>query len=262
MPIKISSSANEKIKGVLRLRRKPTIDSSIMLIDGCREIQRALDARVMVKTVFYCPDFLTDSKLFQSLEKEAEEVYETTAEVFEKIAFGDRQEGIVMIGQANHLKLEDLDVSHQACFLVVDNVEKPGNLGAILRTADGAGVKAVLFCDQLTSVYNSNVIRASVGTVFSVPVVQCSSVSAAEFLRLHQFKIGAAIPDADVIYYDCDFSGRVALVVGREDLGVSDFWKSRADIQYKIPMRGQGDSLNVSCATAVIVYEILKQKSC
>lgn len=261
MPLKITSLVNSKIKDVLALRRKPCRDGRGVIIDGCREIRRALDGQGEIRTVFYCPDCLEDYELFHRLCGLTTEVFETTPEVFAKISFGDRQEGLVVIADIRERQLDDLELGPSACVLVVENVEKPGNLGAILRTCDGVGVDAVLFCDQQTGIYNPNVVRSSLGTVFTLPVVRCEPHEAAEFLKTRGFSIGAAVPQAAAVYHRCDFRGRVAVVVGREDSGVSPFWKSEANLQFQIPMRGRADSLNVSCATAVILYEMLRQRS-
>jgi TrmH family RNA methyltransferase len=259
MPVKITSLTNTKIKDLVRRRREPDRGRNEVVIDGCREIRLAVDSGVRVKSVFYCADYLEDRQLLASLEKLGPDIFETSAGVFEKISFGDRREGLVVAGEARACSLEDLTLKDPACVLIIENVEKPGNLGAMLRTCDGVGAAAVLLCDQRTYIYNPNVVRSSLGAVFSLPVIPCEAGDALRFLKDRGFRIGAAVPGAREVYHQCDFSARAAVVLGREDSGVSAFWKEAADFQFQIPMRGRVDSLNVSCAAAVVLYEIARQ---
>ena len=145
--------------------------------------------------------------------------------------------------------------------VVVEGIEKPGNLGAVLRTCDGAGVDGLFVCDAALDIYNPNVVRSSIGTIFSVPVIQDSSGEILSFLKKNNLKICIASPQAKTLYTDVNFNIPLAVVVGSEQKGLSDFWKSRADVQAKIPMHGKADSLNVSATTAIFIYEALRQRN-
>jgi TrmH family RNA methyltransferase len=157
--------------------------------------------------------------------------------------------------------LDDLKLSEVSLVVIAESVEKPGNLGAILRTADAAHVNAVLICDPRVDMWNPNVVRASRGAVFNVPVVESDNVSALEWLRSQKIRILAATPSAEVMYSDVNMLEPIAIAVGTEDAGLTDFWMSNADIKVKIPMLGKVNSLNVSVSTALIVYEAVRQRS-
>jgi TrmH family RNA methyltransferase len=181
--------------------------------------------------------------------------------VFEKMSYRERPDGWLAVFPIPSMALEELKTSETPLLIVAESIEKPGNLGAILRTADAAGVDAVLVCDPRVDVWNPNVVRSSRGTVFSVPTIECDNQSAFDWLKTHQIQILAATPSAQVSYTDVDLHRPVALAVGTEDRGLSDFWMSRADRQIQIPMHGQVNSLNVSVSTALLVYEAIRQRS-
>ena len=189
------------------------------------------------------------------------ESVEVSAKVLEKLAYGERHEGIIAVIKTPLLSLKDLKLSKEPLVVVLESLEKPGNLGAVLRTCDGVGVEAVLVCDPKTDVYNPNVIRSSTGTIFSIPVVCGSSSEISSFLKSKKIKICASTPAATKSYTQADFKGAWALVLGSESEGLSDFWLKLADLTVKIPMNGLADSLNVSISAAVILYEALRQRS-
>jgi TrmH family RNA methyltransferase len=180
--------------------------------------------------------------------------------VFEKMSYRDNPDGWLAVFSIPHASLDDLKLSEMPLVIVAESVEKPGNLGAILRTADAAQVDALLVCDPRVDVWNPNVVRASRGAVFNVPVVECENSSALEWLKMRKMRILAATPSADNIYSDVDMRQPIAIVVGTEDKGLSDFWVSKADVKIKIPMLGKVNSLNVSVSTALIVYEAVRQR--
>jgi TrmH family RNA methyltransferase len=183
-----------------------------------------------------------------------------SGKVMERLAYGDRHEGMVVLAKTPVLTLKDLRLSAQPLVVVLESLEKPGNLGAVLRTCDGAGVEAVLVCDPKTDVYNPNVIRSSTGVIFSIPVVCASPLEILSFLESRRIKICASTPIAQKLYSQVNFKGAWAVILGSETIGLSDFWLRRADLKIKIPMNGKADSLNVSISAAIILYEALRQR--
>jgi TrmH family RNA methyltransferase len=181
--------------------------------------------------------------------------------VFEKVSYRENPDGWLAVFPTPSKSLSDIKLSTVPFLIVAESIEKPGNLGAILRTADAAGVDAILVCDPHTDIYNPNVVRASRGTLFTIPTVELSNMDAFNFLQDNRISIIAATPQAEAEYTQQDLSGPVAVTVGTEDKGLSDFWLQRADLKVKIPMAGKVNSLNVSIATAVIVYEAKRQRS-
>jgi TrmH family RNA methyltransferase len=180
--------------------------------------------------------------------------------VFEKMSYRENPDGWLGIFPIPHTTFDDLKIDKTPLVVVAESIEKPGNLGAILRTADAAGVDALLLCDPRVDAWNPNVVRACRGTVFSLPVVECNNASALEWLKRRKIRVLAASPSAEAMYSDVDMSQPTAIAVGTEDEGLTDFWMSNADVKVKIPMMGRVNSLNVSVSTALIVYEALRQR--
>jgi len=260
---KITSLSNPRVKHVVGLRnRKPRTESGLTLVEGQREIARALEAGVTFKEFYICCEWVDHSetliKQFASLKVP---VYETTEAVFSKLSYGDRGEGVLAVCAPQPLSFKDFPSKARSLFVIVESVEKPGNLGAILRTCDGAGVDGVIICDGKTDIYNPNVIRASLGTVFSVKVVVSSNEEAMAFLRSKDIAVCATLPRAKTVYTKAKLTGALAVVVGSEQSGLTDFWVEHADCKVNIPMRGQADSLNVSASTAILLYETIRQRS-
>ena len=182
-------------------------------------------------------------------------------DVFQKISFGDRREGGVAVCQPRACRLKELEQKECGLFVVVENVEKPGNLGAVLRICDGAGVDALLVSDEQSDIFSPNCIRASTGTVFTVPVVQARRDAVLSFLRQRGALLVAATPLADKVYSQVNLLSALAIVAGSERDGLSDFWLNNSDARVKIPMAGTADSLNVAVSVAVIVYEAVRQRA-
>jgi TrmH family RNA methyltransferase len=180
--------------------------------------------------------------------------------VFEKLSYRDRPDGLLAIAPQLRRALGDLDLGAAPLLVVAEAIEKPGNLGTILRSADAAGVDAVIVCDRCTDVNNPNVVRASIGTLFSVPVAEATSAEAFEALRARGIQIVAATPHAERLYSDVDMTRGTAIVVGAEQYGLSDTWMRQADAAVQIPMLGQADSLNVAAATTILLYEAARQR--
>ena len=267
--LKITSLQNPKIKQVVKLRDKRERDQTqSFLIEGYRELSRAVKGGIPLVSLFYSPDHFLGSNenaLIQEIREQGVETFEVNKGVFEKISYRDRPDGLLAVASQTHLTLQDLDYKmsneHPPFFLVAEAIEKPGNLGSILRSSDAAGVDALLVCDRCTDIYNPNVVRASVGTLFTVPVLEVSSEEAIEWLKNHQINIVATSPDAKETFTQADLSGPVAVAMGTEQLGLSDKWMEASDLQVSIPMHGIADSLNVAAATTLLLYEVLRQRS-
>lgn len=253
------------MKHIVKLRRRPHRDAaSLMLIEGFREIQRALYNAHPLTDLFFCPALFqgtNEPSLIERCRLSGANLLECTEAVFRKMAYRDRPEGLLALAPKIGTALEDVCLSPTALVLVAESIEKPGNLGTILRTADGAGADAVIVCDQRTDICNPNVVRASIGTLFCVPVVQASNEDAENWLRRAGLHICSTTPHATQLYTQADFRKGTAIVLGTEQYGLSPFWLERAGTQVRIPMRGQADSLNVAAAATILLYEAVRQRA-
>lgn len=260
----ITSRQNQRIKSAAKLRQRRARDEQgRTLVDGLREIQRALDAGIQPVEAFVCSQLLEGpdaQRTLENLTAAASEVFPVTPEVFEKIAFGDRAEGIVAVISTPQTAVEDLRLPESPLVAVIEGVEKPGNLGAVLRSADATGVNALVVADGRTDLFNPATIRASLGTVFSVPVCCATSVKCREWLRTLDIPVFAATPEGAVDYTQVDLSHGAAMVLGSEATGLSDVWTADDIEAVRLPMRGIADSLNVSAAAAVLFYEARRQR--
>lgn len=264
MAIPISSLQNERVKQVVKLRDRGTRDETgLMLIEGYRETKRALDNDARPAAFFFCrPLFLgtnEDALLARAAEAGAD-LFDCTEPVFRKISYRDRPDGLLAVAPAVRRTLDDLHLPPDPLLLVMEQVEKPGNLGTMLRSADAAGVHAVIVCDRCTDVFNPNAVRASIGTIFTVPVVEAASGEAIDWLRARGIRILAATPSADRLHTECDLVRGVAIAVGSEQYGLTGRWMEGADERVRIPMLGQCDSLNVAAAATILVYEAVRQR--
>ena len=261
---RITSTANPRLKAAVRLRGRRERDrEGVTLIDGVRENLRALAGGAVIREVFVLPELLVEPEakaLLERLREEAVPIVELGPEAFEKLAYGDRLDGVVAVAETPLRTLETLALPSEPLIAVIEGVEKPGNLGAILRTADGAGVNAVIVADSATDLFNPNIIRASIGTVFAVPVCVASSGEVLGWLQERGIAIIAARVDASVDYAAADYSGAVAIALGSEARGLSDAWGELARESVHVPMRGVADSLNVSATAAVLFYEALRRR--
>jgi len=256
---KITSFQNPFVKKVQALREaRERRESGLTIIDGAREITRALKAKIVLEKIFYVHGQHVD--LLKQISAQKVDLVEVNDKVMDKLAYGERHEGILAIAKTPVMTLKDLRLTAHPLVVVLESLEKPGNLGAILRTCDGVGVEAVLVCDPKTDVYNPNVIRSSTGVIFSIPIVCTSQQEIFSFLKSKKIKICASSPAAQKLYTQADFRGAWGIVMGSEDKGLSDAWLALADLTIKIPMNGIADSLNVSISTAIILYEALRQR--
>ncbi len=263
-PKQLSSSKNPDIKRVVQLRdRKHRDRAGLTIVEGAREIAAAASSSVDIKELYICRELFKDGNSGALAKRISSHVplREVTKEVFAKIAYGERMEGILAICAIPRRDLKELMLSAEPLLVIIEHVEKPGNLGAILRTCDGVGVDGVIVCDKGTDLYNPNVIRSSLGIIFSVPVVTASNESALEFLRQKNIEAYATFPQADLLYAEADFRKSSAIVLGSEERGLSNFWKNNSSLQIKIPMKGKSDSLNVATTAAVVLYEALRQRT-
>jgi TrmH family RNA methyltransferase len=261
----IDSPANPRIRAAAALReRRDRERSGLTLVDGGREARRAVEAGIEVEVAFVCPELLTSPDAGAAVEAlrrrgDGDAIVEVSERAFEKLAYGDRSDGVVLVVRPATRGLADLDLGPAPLIVVTEDVEKPGNLGAILRSADGAGADAVLAVGG-TDVFNPNVIRASVGTVFSVPIAAAPAADTMAWLRQRGIRIVAARTDAQRLYADADLTGPLAIALGSERVGLSAEWH-RADVEgVRLPMAGVADSLNVSVAAAVLLYEAWRQR--
>jgi TrmH family RNA methyltransferase len=261
----ISSLQNPRVKNVVKLRQRSHRDElDLMLIEGYREIRRAADNNHPIDELFFCRELFQGSnedQLIEDCEASGAQIYECLENVFRKMAYRDRPEGLLAVSPQVTGKLADLVLPDNPLLVIAEAIEKPGNLGTILRSADATGVNAVIVCDRCTDINNPNVVRASIGTIFSLPVVEAKSDEVLTWLKDNNVTIVAATPHTDTPYTDADLTGPVAITVGTEQLGLSEEWMQKADKQVAIPMLGQSDSLNVASATTILLYEAVRQRS-
>ena len=252
----ITSKSNPKIKNVVKLQKSSERrEQNRIIIEGRREIERAVACGFIVDTLFICNDILKES-----FNIAANYVEEVTLEVFEKIAYREGSDGLLAVAIPKYADLKSFKPKKNPLIIVLETVEKPGNLGAIMRTADAAGVDAVIIADPRTDLYNPNAIRASIGTIFSVPLFACSSEECINWLRENNIKIYCTYLKASIDYLEADFRQGSAIVMGTEATGISDIWVDAADQNLIIPMNGIADSLNVSVTTAIVVFEAIRQR--
>ena len=256
----ITSLQNQRIKNIVKLgsareRRK----QNLFIIEGSRELSLAVTGGYNIRNLFVCDEFLNrkGEVLISQIDIHAEKV---SVDVFNKMAYRDESDGIIAVSESKQLSINAVRFSANPFVIVLEAVEKPGNLGAILRTAEAAGVDAVIVCDPKTDIFNPNTIRSSIGSVFTQQVVACTSEEALQWLKQAGICIFAAELAALEWYHETDFTLPSAIVMGTEADGLSGFWLRNADHRIKIPMQGHVDSLNVSVSTAVITFEAMRQR--
>src|SRR5476651_370326 len=263
MPVeKISSLQNPRIKELVRLRdRRPRDETGVFLVEGYREVRRALEKRVALHELYFSPDwFLGENEpaLLAQAQAAGAGLFELSKEAFAKVAYRERPDGLLAVAPQWKRALGDLALTASPLLLVVEAIEKPGNLGTILRSADAAGCDAVIVCDPVTDIFNPNVVRASTGVLFSVPVVVAESAAVRAWLRAKKIRAVVTTPAAEKIYSDADLRGPLAVVMGSEQYGLSEFWLKESDAQVRIPMAGQADSLNVAMAAVITLFEAVR----
>jgi TrmH family RNA methyltransferase len=252
---KITSLQNERVKNLVRLQKSAERKArNLILIEGWREIKQAIGKDFQIEA-FY----LNEDKIGE-LDTLSGKVFLLSSNVFEKVAYRENTEGIIAVAKPKFYSFETLNLRENPMLIVLESVEKPGNLGAVLRTAEAAAVDAVIICDPLTDIFNPNVIRSSLGCVFSVPVVACKNQNAIHYLKRKNIRILAAELNASKRYDLIDLTQPAAIVLGTEASGLTDEWVRVADERIIIPMLGKHDSLNVSVSAAILVFEALRQR--
>jgi TrmH family RNA methyltransferase len=265
----IDSPSNPRIKAAIRLRERRERDATgLTLVDGGREALRAIEAGAVVEVAFICPPLISSEEAKRVAEKLDQsfgpfgaemETITVSARAFGRLAYGDRADGVVLVVRAPGTSLEGLELPGEPLLVVTEDVEKPGNVGAILRSADAAGADAVIAIGG-TDLFNPNVIRASVGTVFSMPVAAAPADETATWLRERRVRIVASRVDAEQLHVEANLRGGVAIVLGSEATGLSEAWRAPDVETIRLPMAGKADSLNVSAAAAVLLYEAWRQR--
>ena len=261
----LTSLQNPRIKQIVKWRdRRDRDKDQVVLIEGYRALTRALAAGFPINEVYFCPELYQGSnegKLLAALERQGARLTQVVPDAFVKITYRDRPEGLLGIGPQRHLKLEQLpETANPAFYLVAEQIEKPGNLGTMLRSCDAAGTDALILCDKRTDLWNPNVVRASTGVLFSMPIPEASSQETFDWLKKRGVAIVAATPHTEKMYTDVDLTQPVAIAVGAEEFGLSPLWMDNADIKVRLPMMGAADSLNVATATTILLYEVLRQR--
>ena len=262
----ISSLQNPRIKQLVKLReRKHREREGVMLLDELRIVRRALEAGVHLNEAYVCGEMLNrhddDGALRTLLARHTVPLIDVAPHVMEKAAYRQNPEGVIAVAVPPARGLTDLDLPEDPLVLVLENVEKPGNLGAVVRTASGAGVDAVLACGVGADPWNPNCLRASTGAVFTVATIAASREEIIAWLRERGLALVATTPDTDTLHTDLDLTGPTAVLMGAEDRGLSAELLAAGDRRCRIPMMGAADSLNVSVAAAILVYEALRQRS-
>jgi TrmH family RNA methyltransferase len=261
---KITSLQNPRVKQLVKLRdRRPRDEAGVFLVEGYREIRRALEKSVALTELYFSPEwFLGENEpaLIEQAQVAGAQVFELTKETFAKVAYRERPDGLLAVAPQWRRTLEELALPADPFLLVVEAIEKPGNLGTILRSADAAGCDAVIVCDPVTDIFNPNVVRASTGVLFSVPLVVTESAQVQAWLKARKIRTIATTPAAETLYTAANLRGPLAVVMGSEQYGLSEFWLKNADLPVRIPMAGQADSLNVAMATIIALFEAVRQR--
>lgn len=269
----VTSAQNPKIKELLALQEKSRLrrEKNLFVVEGKRELGHCMDAGHLVRTLFTCPEICQEQDIEEISEKLLVQgplpgqcepsLIEIPAALYEKVAYRGSTEGLIAETVIRPFGLQDLRVGENPLIVVLESVEKPGNLGAVLRSADSAGADAVIVCDPLTDLYNPNLIRASIGAVFSVPTVTAGSQETIDWLKARNIRILTAQLQDSGLYYDTDMTTGTAIVMGTESTGLTDIWRKNADRHIRIPMLGKLDSLNVSVSAAILLYEAVRQRN-
>ncbi|HHN47351.1 MAG TPA: RNA methyltransferase [Bacteroidales bacterium] len=264
MPVleKISSFQNPRVKDIVKMHRsKVRREKGLMLVEGLREVLLAIDAGFETEFLMVCPALFQEEYLLPAQNLITEQTcFEVSKGIFAKMAYREKSDGILAVMRTSANKLEEIKLSTNPLLIVLESVEKPGNLGAILRTADAANADAVLVCDPLTDVFNPNVIRSSLGCVFTRQLATCTSEQALDWLRKNEIEPLATSLSGTKHHYQCNLKKPLAFILGTEADGLSNFWLSNVKLHVKIPMHGTIDSLNVSVSTAILLYEALRQR--
>ena len=256
----ITSLQNPRVKEIVALSQKSSERrrQGCFVVEGVREVERCVESGFNPRSLFLCEGQELSYALADIIPSDI--LFKVSKAVYSKMAYREGTEGLIAVFQSRHIKLEDLQLGANPLIIVLESVEKPGNLGAVLRTADAAKADAVVICDPLTDIYNPNVIRSSLGAVFTVPCVACASEECIRFLKKRSVQILTAQLQDSVLYYDTDMCVPTAIIMGTESTGLTNQWRAAADRHIRIPMLGSLDSLNVSVSTAILTFEAIRQR--
>ena len=260
----ITSAQNPLIKNVLLLTEKPRErkEQNLIVIEGSREIRLAASSGFVITTLFFCPEIGDPSQLSELSDPATPgtEMVEVSLAVFNRMAYRKDHEGVIALAIPKRILLDDLSLRENPLILVLETIEKPGNLGALLRTADAANLDAVIVCDPQTDIYNPNAIRSGIGCLFTMQTVSTTSEETITWLKKRQIRIFGTALTATHYYHETDFTGPAAIVMGSEAYGLTRIWLDQADDLVKIPMNGRIDSMNVSASAAVVIFEAMRQR--
>jgi TrmH family RNA methyltransferase len=258
----ITSGQNPKIKDLLALQEKSKErrKKGLFVVEGRRELLHCIEAGYEPYAVFFCPEIISETDFKEVADKCDCNFFEIPQHLYDKVAYRGGTEGVIAELHCKDMSLDALKVKENPLIVVLEAVEKPGNLGAVLRSADAAGVDTVIVCDPLTDMYNPNLIRSSIGAIFTVPVATASSEETIAWLKERSIRIYTAQLQDSEWYYDTDMKGGTAIVMGTEATGLTDIWRTAADAHIKIPMLGKLDSLNVSVSAAILIFEAVRQR--
>jgi len=261
----ITSRQNQKVKNILELQKyNERIRQELFIIEGIREIEKAVRAGYHFESLFFTPGLIETEKIPELFGKSLPtQIFQVNEDVFAKIAYRENSGGIVVLARPKKQSIELLaeKVSKNPLLLVIEGVEKPGNLGAIYRSADAAGVDGIIICNPATDIYNPNAIRSSLGCVFTVPTAVVPGKAAIEWLKSRKISLYTTFLKESIPYYTVDFRKPSAIIFGAEATGITKDWNNAGTINIIIPMYGIADSLNVSTSAAVIIFEASRQRN-
>ncbi len=259
----ITSAQNPKIKDLLALQEKSKErrKKGLFVVEGRRELLHCVEAGYRPHTVFFCPEIISSGDFDEIADRCDCNYIEVPQHLYDKVAYRGGTEGVIAELHCKDMTLETLSLKEKPLVVVLEAVEKPGNLGAVLRSADASGVDAVIVCDPLTDMYNPNLIRSSIGAIFTVPTAAATTEETIAWLKDRDIRIYTAQLQDSEWYYDTDMKGGTAIVMGTEATGLTDVWRKAADAHIKIPMLGKLDSLNVSVSAAILMFEAVRQRN-
>ncbi len=261
----IHSRNNDQVKNLVKLRERKHRDrQERFLVEGLRELSHALGAGFEIDTIYFCPEYFPSDAHIEFIDQQRRsgerQLVRMSEDAFTKAAYREGPDGLIGIGRQQNSHLNDLKLTEPPLLLVLEGIEKPGNLGAILRSADGAGADAVILVDCVLDLYNPNAIRSSQGLIFALPIISTTRDSLQTWLKAKQIQCIATTPDTESLHWDVNYTLGTALFFGSESKGLTDFWLEQADQRIRIPMAGRADSLNVAAAAAVCLYEATRQR--
>lgn len=259
----ITSAQNPKIQTLLALQEKSKErrKKGLFVVEGRRELLHCIEAGYEPYTVFFCREIISDEDLMSIAEQCNCSFVEIPRHLYDKVAYRGGTEGVIAELKCKERTLDGLKLKENPLIIVLESVEKPGNLGAVLRSADASGADAVIVCDPLTDLYNPNLIRSSIGGIFTVPTATATSEETINWLKGQNIRIYTAQLQDSEWYYDTDMTGGTAIIMGTEATGLTNIWRKAADAHIKIPMLGKLDSLNVSVSAAILLFEAVKQRN-